>query len=416
MASLVSSQTRLEAPFIIATIGNYTFGHTSVKEKKTDLGRLFNITYPNFMEALNIVKVNGAVNMYTLKMVYGITQFDDPNLLEKVFSSVSKTRKIKLTYGDWNAPTYRFTNEEAIITKITSNVDFNSSRITYNLTCTSTALSTTVGVFNFPAVTRKPSSVLIDLLKDKRYGLSDIFKGMKDINKVQSKGLIPTNDKSVKLEKKTAISIFDYISYLVSSMVASDDTDTKIKSSCYFWATYDDAENMLGGPYFRVQQVRADSKYNLSYNTYEVDVGYPSGNFVTSFSTKSDETWSLLYNYAESIDMPQHSYTIDKDGKVVSNDTTNIMMSSKYLKTTQQLRSWWSQMTQFPITATLTVKGLLRPAILMSYVKINCYFYGHKHISSGLYIITKQEDIINSDGYKTTLSLTRVSGDENIYG
>jgi hypothetical protein len=69
-------------------------------------------------------------------------------------------------------------------------------------------------------------------------------------------------------------------------------------------------------------------------------------------------------------------------------------------------------MTQFPVVARLTIKGLMRPALLMAYVKVNVYFYGHKHISSGLYIITRQEDTIDSNGYKTTLSLMRVSGDE----
>ena len=65
-------------------------------------------------------------------------------------------------------------------------------------------------------------------------------------------------------------------------------------------------------------------------------------------------------------------------------------------------------MTRFPITATLTIKGLLRSAMLMNYVRINTYFYGQKHISSGLYVITKQEDRIDSAGYRTTLSLTRI--------
>ena len=51
----------------------------------------------------------------------------------------------------------------------------------------------------------------------------------------------------------------------------------------------------------------------------------------------------------------------------------------------------------------------------MSYVKINAMFYGQKHSSSGLYIITKQEDSIDSSGYKTTLSLTRISGDYDSY-
>ena len=39
-------------------------------------------------------------------------------------------------------------------------------------------------------------------------------------------------------------------------------------------------------------------------------------------------------------------------------------------------------MTEFPITATLTLKGLTRPSILMTYVKLNVWFAGgQKHIS-----------------------------------
>ena len=68
-------------------------------------------------------------------------------------------------------------------------------------------------------------------------------------------------------------------------------------------------------------------------------------------------------------------------------------------------------MTEFPVTATLTIKGLMRPSILMSKVRINSYFYGNKHISSGLYIITRQEDSVSSSGYRTTLTLTRIGAD-----
>ena len=46
-------------------------------------------------------------------------------------------------------------------------------------------------------------------------------------------------------------------------------------------------------------------------------------------------------------------------------------------------------------------------------VKVNTYFYGRKHNSSGLYIITKQQDSISSAGSRTTLSLTRIGGDRD---
>lgn len=48
----------------------------------------------------------------------------------------------------------------------------------------------------------------------------------------------------------------------------------------------------------------------------------------------------------------------------------------------------------------------------MTYVKLNVWFYGRKHISSGYYIITSQTDNIDTSGYFTTLGITRVAGDE----
>jgi hypothetical protein len=48
----------------------------------------------------------------------------------------------------------------------------------------------------------------------------------------------------------------------------------------------------------------------------------------------------------------------------------------------------------------------------MQYLRLNVIFPGgNKHISSGLYIVTKQVDTINSSGYKTSLSLTRIAGE-----
>ncbi len=73
--------------------------------------------------------------------------------------------------------------------------------------------------------------------------------------------------------------------------------------------------------------------------------------------------------------------------------------------------TWWSNVTQYPISASITIKGLLRPATLMSYVRLNVLYYGIKHSHSGLYIVTQQIDTINEQGYRTQLSLTRVAGD-----
>ena len=81
-------------------------------------------------------------------------------------------------------------------------------------------------------------------------------------------------------------------------------------------------------------------------------------------------------------------------------------------KTTEAERAWWTKTSQFPITASLKIRGLLRPAMLMSYVHLYVMFYGKLHIHSGTYVVTKQEDAINSSGYTTTLSMTKVSNDD----
>ena len=410
-AGLVSTQNHVEAPFIIVKIGNYTFGHCE-KSYRGAMQDNFKITYPNYMDSLNVTKINGAINTYVLTMTYAITQNDDPNRLEKVFSSVSNTRKLILSYGDWNAPSFIYREEEAIITKLTTRVNMQNSTIQYVVNCTSNALSLTAGYHSFPAKFAKPSDVIIELLKDKRLGLTDIFTGMSNIATVGAERFIDRSDKSVQIEAKTSITVMDYLSYLVSCMVYVGETSSKLKTNCYFWSAYDDTSGEYGGTYFKVIRVAANTTTKVSQGTYEVDVGYPTGDCVTEFNINNDDSWALLYNYSKEIKLPEHTYRIDNSGNLVEDDASLMALSRSTFAMTEATRNWWSLVTQFPITATLTMKGLLRPSMLMSYVKVNTYFYGQKHTSSGLYIITKQQDTVNSSGYRTTLSLTRVGGDE----
>ena len=163
MTNLLSYPSLVESPFIIVEIGGYTFGDYS------DNGNILGgkIKYPNFMTSINIVKVNGQVNTYTIRMSYQITQDDDPNMLDAIFS-VNKEKygwqKIKISYGDWSYPSFIYKEEEAIISKTTSKIDFSGSKIEYELNCTSTALPLTTSSFNFPALFAKPSEVLVNLV------------------------------------------------------------------------------------------------------------------------------------------------------------------------------------------------------------------------------------------------------------
>ena len=412
---LLSVGTFVESPFITLQIGQYTFGTYKYRKNENTV----KVDYPNYMQSINIVKVNGTVNQYTINMVYQIEPGQDPNLLDKIFSSVGYGT-IKISYGDYSSPSFIFREEEAIITKLTSNIDFSSSRITYTLFCTSNALQLAARSYNFPGVVCKPSDKIVELLFSDKYGLRDVFTGMK--NKTIARRLIAGDDRETQLEPKEGMSPISYINYLVSEMSPSGDQTTSIGKSTYHLTIVDDVTNEYNGPYFKVVKVTADSSAeSLSgADVYEVDVGYSGyvgdtpSNYVMNFQVENNDSWSLLYKYSQQIPTEDYVYSIDNTGNVVTEYSPNSTTSSKYHKTTQAQKTWWTQMTQFPITAKLTLKGLLRPAMLMSYVRINSLFYGQRHVSSGLYVITKQQDIVDASGYRTILSLTRVTGDNTL--
>ena len=190
------------------------------------------------------------------------------------------------------------------------------------------------------------------------------------------------------------------------------------KINTYDLLIYIQKELWLGGDGIDYQRAIKIMKGCIAWvlaDTYEIDIGYPGDNLVTSFNITDNNSWALLYDYAQKIDINNYVYTIDKNGDIKSDYSLNIATSKSKKRTTAENQTWWTQMTQFPINATLVIKGLIRPVMLMTYLRVNAMFYGQKHISSGLYIITKQEDTVDKTGYRTTLSLMRVAGDNDVF-
>ena len=410
-ANLVSIPTLVESPFIIATIGGFTFGSFN-KGSYAANGAHMNIDFPNYMKSLNIVKVNGTVNTYTLNFSYQVAYGEDPNKLDKIFSKAVKDRRITLSYGDWNSPSYIYKEETGIITNVTSSLNMSNSSIDYTVSCTSDAIGLNSSQFTFPAKTAKPSDVLKDMLTNVRYGLKEVFSGMQDVSKVLSSDLIASNDKKVKLSTQRGVTPLEYMGYLVNSMVdANENGNNELNNSKYFLSIHDDTTNDYGGTYFKVSEVGQSSENSPSADTYELDVNFPGDNFITQFQVNNDQSWAILYEYSQEVAQQNYSYKVNNEGKVITTYAPTLIRSRNG-DISESERNWWSLMTAFPITATLTLKGLTRPSLLMSYVKLNVWFHGgQKHISSGLYVITKQQDTIDSSGYKTTLTLLRVGED-----
>ena len=407
--SLLTFQTLVESPFIIVKIGDYSFGQYDKKQTRNGT----EVTFPNMVQDLSVTKTNGDINQYNVRLTYAITQGDDPNMMDKVFSSVSQSRKITFSYGDFANPSFIYKEETGIITNVTSNINFQNSTIDYTISATSDALSLKATNYSFPKQFDKPSKLIKQLLFTKEYGLQNIFTAMRSQSIVEKNNWIADDDQSVEIQAKKNINIIDYLNYLVNCMVYNGEKDQFVRNSRYYMSIKDETFNEFGGTYFTVTKINTRSEVNQSLDTYELDIGYPSENYVVNFNIQDNQTYSIFYDYSSQIKNSNYISSIDNQGNVVTQYVPAVTKSSKLNFTTEANKNWWSNMTQFPIKATLTIKGLLRPAMLMSYVKINSTFYGTPHSSSGLYVVTKQQDTIGYSGYRTTLELTRIGNGSN---
>ena len=420
--SLLSSQTRIQVPWVKVTLGTYTFGIFDSKTKeqggkdKNGFYTTFNIKYPNYIQDLTVTKINGQVNQYVLNIIYPITQFDDPNFFEKVFSSISNTRKIVFSYGDASVPSYTYKNEEAIITKITQGFNLERSSISYQIEAVSGAALTADGTITelSSGAPVKPSEKIKSLFRSNK-SLQDTFTGMRigDLDK-----LIAGDDQPVVLDSKRNVSALDYIAYLASCMVPSG-TKPGLSKDIYILTVHDDtildttydpsSFGGKGGPYFKITKTSYAAEHS---DAYEVDIGYNTSTIVRNFNIEQNENFSLYYDYQNEIHSEEYVRRLNKQGEWETVYSPNFMVRANEFKASAKDMIWWTKATKYPITANITIQGLLRPATLMQYLRLNIIFPGgHKHLASGLYIVTKQIDSINNSGYTTQLTLTRISGD-----
>ena len=420
--SLLSSSARVQVPWIKVQIGIYTFGvynRTNANRKDDkDFYTTYNVQYPNYVQSLDITKVNGQINQYTLTLIYPVTQADDPNFFEKVFSSVSSTRKIVFSYGDMNMPTYIYREEEAIITKIKTSFDLQGGKITYTVDAVSSCALNAGGSWTFQGGKVKPSDEIKRIFSTTKYGLQSLFTGM---NKNNIDALIPADDKEVNVSAKRNISAIDYITYLVSCMIpGSFTTGQNAASDIYVLTMHDDTtfdeeyrdKSVESGAYFKIERV--SYKTNKS-DAFTLDIGFGNtGTIVTQFSITDDENYALLYDYSSKLEISPYVQRINNNGDIEDVWAPTISSKNNEFITRPSDITWWTQVTKYPIKASITVQGLLRPAILMSYIRLNVIFPGgRKHIASGLYLVTQQKDRIDGSGYRTTMQLIKISGDNS---
>ena len=381
----------VEAPYGKITLGGVTIG--SYKGG----------SFPNYLNSISVIKTNGSMNEYTINLTHQIAPGDNPNYIDDLISK-NGYNKIHIEYGDAEAG-ISFRDVDALLINAKSSFDFFNNNINYSLSATSSSVMSAVNRRNYSAVTAKPSTILYKMLYETGE-LLEYYPGMADRDFVNSHNLIPTDDKEIHIDAVENTTPLNYTNKLVSSMIS--ETSKEINDSVYYMSIEDTKE---GKPYFNIQKVKTKlSKSSIPF-MYEVDINYPNKDaLVYNFSVDTDFYWPLAYEYSGGIST--YNYDIDNAGNIFNEKiTSNIKSISSTVGSNIRDKNWWTNVTEFPIKATLEVKGLTTYTLLLNYIKVNVFYFGQKRNSSGVYIVTGQEDSLSGDGFVTKLSLLRVAGD-----
>jgi hypothetical protein len=366
---LLSNQARIQVPWVKVTIGNYTFGvydkntKALVSDEKNVYLTAFNVEYPNYIQNLKVTKVNGQINKYQLGISYPITQFDDPNFFEKVFSAGSKGREIIFSYGDASNPGFLYKEEKAIITKIGQTFVLDSSRIDYTIEATSAATLQTPGGMNFIGSGQKvkPSDEIKKLFKANK-ALQNIFTGMRpgDVD-----DFVAGDDKAVVLETKENINALDYVNYLVGCMQPADAPEG-LPTANYILTIHDNAatnneskpgnsDQQNNGPFFKVTKI--DKKVDKD-GAYTLTVGYNTSTIVTNFSLENNENYALYYEYQNEVTPKQYIRRLNNKGEWEDTYAPTITANPQLKRSTAANENWWKLITAYPINASVTMMGL----------------------------------------------------------
>lgn len=384
----LSRANQIIVPFATVKFGGETFGLTSKRNRVTG------VLHSDFITGLEIEKYgSGAVNKYTFNMKYVITPETDPNYVDLVLSK-AQDRKISFTYGDISQPEYSYKNEEGIITNVIPRVDYRKNTIDYTITATSSTTLSYSQKKNFDHIIDQPSNQILRVLYDTQYGLLGLLPGMLNRDEVLAKGWIPRNDKKVKISDKRNIAPLDYILYLVSLMEGS--------AGEYFMLKVFDAMDGDKKPHFEIVSTLSKNRSQM----VSIPIGYPGSLPIYDFQVTQDTSIALMVEYRDKMEKGIYQdYSFR--GDLITRDYYSAQIVDG--NPSVNLRNWWDKMLRFPLNATLVTEGLYLPAEIIQSVYLDVFFFGKRYNHSGEYLITGQKDSISASGYKTSLSLLRIS-------
>lgn len=226
-------------------------------------------------------------------------------------------------------------------------------------------------------------------------------------------------DKKICVSVVTGNTIFEYVDDILNQAIDEDSVmfNNEITKSVYYYVISDEDNDrkitiMRSNPY--------DSTISNANITFDWMGGFGhsgssnSSNIVQGFTTEYKGVMSLAARSLTSRSEAEISRTyIDSRGelKTVTSyhgdvETSGISVESDNVVN----KSEWSKATQYSYKAKLTTVGLPCELPIGEHVNVNALIYGSRHHTSGKYMIIGSQDIIDSNGFQTSIDLVKIPG------
>lgn len=193
-------------------------------------------------------------------------------------------------------------------------------------------------------------------------------------------------------------SLFDYVNTLLKSTKDSTKSPDNIISSPIYSYVIDDVNKVV--KIIRIDPSAGTSSAEVTFNWMD-----KSNSMVTSFTPKYNGIVLMSYSRTKRTSVDSGAETTETNVIKEETDVGDYAESDANI----ELSKWIEAARSLPMTATMITLGIPYDIPITTKITINPLIYGQKHISAGTYMVTKTTDIIDSNGFTTTLELMKIS-------
>lgn len=359
----------------------------------------------------------GSANQFSISIAYVPKPNQDPNLIDKALDGVTaKHLPCRLRYGYSGIKGYNLISQEYECEVLGYTVSLRDSIIYYNITGVSYAMTLREKRYNFPAI---PNLNPISFIKVLFNGISassfvsSMIKPVFDLKvsgdfygdyKIEIADNASSYAEPMEFNAVQDVTVFQYLDTLLLNIQDTDDPNA------IYWYSLSDVRGKKTITIHRTTVQVTSSQYNDFKTLFVFDWGGNHQNNKTNNLVKAFETeFKGELNIATSDEIIETRYGIDSSGNDVQIEGLEELVVGDYMKQDNTVTTrTWAKSLDWAYNASMELEGIPADIPIGAVIEVNPMFYGQKHHTAGLYMITGAKCNITSGGFSTNLNLFKI--------